>query len=197
MGRGLGIGSVAILLAARPALAHTGHGDASGLAHGFLHPLTGLDHVLAMIAVGLIAAQLGGRALVVVPAAFLAMMAVGGALGAAGFGLPLAETGIALSVIVLGAAIALGRALPILGAVTLVGAFAIFHGYAHGLEMPDAASGLAYGLGFLVATAGLHAAGIGLGLVAGRLSGQLGASGLRVAGAVLSVAGLGLLTGAV
>ncbi|GJD96854.1 HupE/UreJ family protein [Methylobacterium iners] len=185
------------LLAASPALAHTGHGEAAGLAQGFLHPLTGLDHVLAMVAVGLIAAQLGGRALLLVPAAFLAMMALGGALGAFGIGMPGAEIGIALSVVVLGAALALGRALPVIGAIILVGAFATFHGYAHGAEMPEAASGAAYGLGFLAATAGLHAAGIGVGLAVGSLSRRLGAPALRLTGAMLSVAGLGLLVGAV
>jgi len=180
------------LLVATPALAHPGH-ETGGLAHGFLHPLGGPDHVLAMVAVGLIAARIGGRALVLVPAAFLAMMALGGAAGAMGWHLPHVETGIALSVLVLGLVLALGMVPPVAGAMALVGAFAVFHGFAHGAEMPDAASGLAYGLGFLAATALLHAAGLGLGLAARRLDTR---PALRVAGAALAAAGLGLLAGA-
>jgi len=177
---------------ATPAWAHPGH-EAGGLAQGFLHPLGGLDHVLAMVAVGLIAARIGGRALLLVPASFLGMMAVGGAAGAAGSSLPYVETGIALSVVVLGAVLALGAVPPVAGAMALVGAFAVFHGFAHGAEMPGVASGLAYGLGFLAATALLHAAGLGLGLAARRLDAR---PVWRVAGAGLAAAGLGLLSGA-
>lgn len=179
------------LLVATPALAHPGH-ETGGLAQGFLHPLGGLDHVLAMVAVGLIAARIGGRALLLVPAAFLGMMALGGAAGAMGWTLPHVETGIALSVLVLGLVLALGVVPPVAGAVALVGAFAVFHGFAHGAEMPGAASGLAYGLGFLAATALLHAAGLGLGLVARRFQTR---PALRVAGGALAAAGLGLLAG--
>ncbi|MCJ2034772.1 HupE/UreJ family protein [Methylobacterium sp. J-068] len=186
--------AAATVLAATPALAHPGHEAASGLSHGFLHPLTGLDHVLAMVAVGLIAARIGGRALYLVPLAFLGMMVVGGILGAGGIALPFVEIGIALSVVVLGASLALRPALPVVAAMVLVGAFAVFHGHAHGAEMPETASGLSYGLGFIGATALLHAAGLGLGLSAGRLMQSLAA--LRVAGAGLAVAGLGLLAGA-
>ena len=180
------------LVIATPALAHPGH-ETGGLTHGFLHPLGGLDHVLAMVAVGLIAAGIGGRALLLVPAAFLAMMAVGGAAGALGWDLPYVETGIALSVLVLGLVLALGAVPPVAGAMALVGAFAVFHGFSHGAEMPGAASGVAYGLGFLAATAFLHAAGLGLGLAARRLDTR---PALRVAGAALAAAGLGLLAGA-
>lgn len=182
--------------AATPALAHPGHEATSGLASGFLHPFGGLDHVLAMVAVGLIAARIGGRALYLVPLAFLGMMVVGGVLGVAGVGLPFVEVGIALSVMVLGAVLALRTALPVLGAMVLVGAFAVFHGFAHGTEMPDAALGLAYGLGFVAATALLHAAGLGLGLAAGRLNLSGRGPALRVAGAAFAAAGLGLLAGA-
>lgn len=185
------------LLAAGPALAHTGHGDASGLAHGFLHPLTGLDHMLAMVAVGLIAAQVGGRAILLVPLAFLGMMVVGGALGASGVALPHVEIAIALSVAVLGAALALRLAMPVAGAMALVGVFAVFHGHAHGAEMPEAASGLAYGIGFVTATALLHALGLGLGLGMGRFEGARAGSVLRLAGAAFAAAGLGLLAGVV
>ena len=180
------------LVIATPALAHPGH-EAGGPVQGFLHPLGGLDHVLAMVAVGLVAARIGGRALLLVPASFLVMMAVGGAAGAAGWSLPHVETGIALSVVVLGAVLALGMVPPMAGAMALVGAFAVFHGFAHGAEMPGAASGLAYGFGFLAATALLHAAGLGLGLAVAHRTTR---PALRVAGAALAAAGLGLLAGA-
>lgn len=190
------LAAATVLLAATPALAHPGHDGAGGLAHGFLHPFGGLDHVLAMVAVGLIAARIGGRAIVLVPLAFLVMMMVGGVLGVAGLGLPFVEIGIALSVVVLGAVLALRATLPVVGAMVLVGAFAVFHGYAHGAEMPASTSGLAYGLGFVAATALLHALGLGLGLGAGRLNSDAGRPALRVAGAGLAAAGLGLLAGA-
>lgn len=183
--------ALAIVLLATPALAHTGQGEAHGLAHGLLHPLMGLDHVLAMVGVGLIAARIGGRAQLLVPLAFLAMMAVGGVLGASGHGLPFVELGIALSVVVIGLTLALRVTLPTAAAMALVGIFAVFHGQAHGAEMPENASGLAYGLGFVAATALLHAAGLGL----GRLAFGFGPA-LRLAGAGLAVAGVGLLIGA-
>jgi urease accessory protein len=174
------------------ASAHPGHSDATGFAHGFAHPLGGLDHVLAMVAVGLYAALLGGRALWLLPAAFIAMMAFGGVLGAAGFALPYTEIGIALSVVVLGLAIALRINLPTLAAMALAGLFAVFHGHAHGAEMPDA-SGYTYAAGFMLTTALLHCAGIALGLAAGRLG------GLRIAqaaGGAMAIAGVALLAGA-
>ncbi|MCC0807116.1 HupE/UreJ family protein [Methylobacterium sp. W2] len=187
---------LALSLMAGPALAHTGQGDASGLTHGFLHPLTGLDHMLAMVAVGLLAAQVGGRAILLVPLSFIGMMVLGGALGAAGVALPHVETAIALSVAVLGAAVALRLTMPVAAAMALVGIFAVFHGHAHGSEMPEAASGLAYGAGFVAATALLHAAGLALGLGMGRLGEGNGRPALRVAGAAFAAAGLGLLAGA-
>lgn len=187
---------LALSLMAGPALAHTGQGDASGLVHGFLHPLTGLDHMLAMVAVGLVAAQVGGRAILLVPLSFIGMMVLGGALGAAGVALPHVETAIALSVAVLGAAVALRLTMPVAAAMALVGIFAVFHGHAHGSEMPEAASGLAYGAGFVAATALLHAAGLALGLGMGRLGEGNGRPALRVAGAAFTAAGLGLLAGA-
>ncbi|KQP61510.1 MULTISPECIES: HupE/UreJ family protein [unclassified Methylobacterium] len=182
--------AIVLALGASPALAHTGQGEAHGLAQGFLHPLMGLDHLLAMVGVGLLAARIGGRAVVLVPAAFLAMMALGGAMGAAGFVMPMVEIAIAVSVAVLGAILMLRSALPVAVAMAVVGGFALFHGHAHGAEMPDAAGGIVYGLGFLAATALLHATGLGLGFAAG------GANRLRYAGAGLAVAGLGLLAGA-
>ena len=157
------------LLALTPALAptlasaHPGH-DGASLVHGFLHPLGGIDHIVAMVAVGLLAARLGGRALWLVPASFVTAMAVAGLAGIAGVTLPYAETGIALSVIVLGAIVVLRLTMPVAVAMGLVAFFAIFHGYAHGIEMPETASGLAYGAGFVAATALLHGLGIALGL---------------------------------
>ena len=166
--------ALAIALAPTLAFAHTGVGSVAGFAAGFVHPLGGIDHLVVMIAVGIYAAQLGGRALWAVPASFVALMAVGGALGAAGIGLPFVEIMIALSIVALGIVIAFRIDMPIVAAAALVGAFAIFHGHAHGAEMPETASGLGYGIGFVVATTMLHAVGIGLGLgrekVAARLS---------------------------
>ena len=128
--------TVAWLLSATAAQAHTGVGATTGFTHGFLHPVSGLDHVLVMVAVGLFAVHLGGRALWLVPLSFVSMMVVGGIVGMAGFGLPFVEIGIALSVIVLGAAVAFSLHLPTVAAMGLVGLFAISHGHAHGMEMP-------------------------------------------------------------
>lgn len=179
------------------ASAHTGVGDTAGFAHGFLHPLTGLDHVLAMVMVGVFAWQLGGRALWLVPATFVALMAVGGALGVAGIGLPFVEAGIALSVIVLGAVVALRVQAPVAVAMAVVGLFAIFHGHAHGAEMPETAAGLGYGLGFMLATALLHAAGIGLGFAIGWADARKGPIVARTAGAAAALAGVAILAGLV
>ena len=133
---------------ASPAFAHTGVGHAAGFISGLFHPLGGLDHVLAMVGVGLFAALLGGRALWVVPLSFVTMMAVGGAWGMAGANLPLIEFGIGFSVVALGAMMALQWRFPLAIAAVLVGLFAVFHGYAHGAEMPASASGFRYGAGF-------------------------------------------------
>jgi urease accessory protein len=154
------------VLAPTLASAHPGHEGAS-LVHGLMHPLGGVDHIIAMVAVGLLAARLGGRALWLVPASFVVAMAAAGLAGMAGLVLPYAETGIAISVVVLGAIAVFGLAMPVAAAMGLVAFFAVFHGYAHGIEMPETASGLAYGAGFVTATALLHAVGIGLGLVIG------------------------------
>src|SRR5918994_3680530 len=165
----LGALTLAGALLPTAALAHTGIGAAGGFAHGFWHPIGGLDHVLAMVAVGAFAVCLGGRALWLVPSAFVAMMAVGGFAGMEGIQLPLVETGIALSVVVLGLAVAFQWKLPVAAASALVGLFAIFPGHAHGSEMPVDASGLGYAAGFMLATASLHVAGIGLGLTVGSI----------------------------
>lgn len=181
------------LLAPTAAMAHTGIGETGGFLHGLDHPLGGLDHVLAMVLVGLLAAQIGGRALWAVPAAFVGVMAIGGVLGTAGFHLPLVEVGIALSSVVFGLAVATRVRAPVAVVAGVVGVFAFFHGHAHGAEMPETAAGLAYGAGFVAATALLHAAGIGVGLLAGRT----GALAVRTAGGLAALAGVGLLTGAV
>ncbi|MFG1340786.1 HupE/UreJ family protein [Xanthobacter autotrophicus] len=177
------------------AFAHTGVGATHGFDAGFAHPMGGLDHLLAMVTVGIFAYQLGGRAIWAVPVTFIALMAVGGALGISGIDVPFVELGIGLSVVVLGAAVALGVKAPLAMAMGLVGFFAIFHGYAHGAEMPEDASGLAYGVGFMFATALLHVAGLGLGMAIGRFGETHGTRYVRGAGAAVALAGIGLVTG--
>jgi len=177
------------------AFAHPGIGNASGFVHGFMHPLSGLDHQLAMILVGIFAYQLGGRALWLVPLSFIAMMAVGGFLGITATPLPFVEIGIALSVVVLGAIVAFGVKAPLAVAMGVVGLFAIFHGHAHGTEMPMDVSGATYGAGFMLATAVLHAVGIGIGMLVGSMSRTFGNTVYRVAGGVASIAGVALLIG--
>lgn len=195
MRRSLLRASVATAAALAPALAfaHPGHAEAVGFAAGAGHPIGGLDHVLAMVMVGLFAFQLGGRAVWTVPATFVAVMAAGGALGMAGVALPFVETGIALSIVVLGAVVAFGLKAPVALAMGLVGLFAVFHGFAHGAEAPETAGGLAYAAGFLLATAALHAAGVGFGALSARAQGPLLA---RAAGGVAALAGVAILVGA-
>ena len=190
----LGALTLAGALLPTAALAHTGIGAAGGFAHGFWHPVGGLDHVLAMVAVGAFAVRLGGRAVWLVPAAFVAMMAVGGFAGLEGVQLPFVETAIALSVMVLGLAVAFQWKLPVAAASALVGLFAISHGHAHGSEMPVDASGLTYAAGFMLATASLHVAGIGLGLAVGRI-GARSRIALQASGGAMALAGVALLSG--
>lgn len=180
-------GAALLALATGPAAAHTGSAPVMGFVSGFLHPFSGLDHVLAMVAVGVLAALIGGRALWLVPASFLGAMVVGSALG---FSLPFVELGIVASVIVLGAAVALAPRMPVALAMALAAAFAVFHGHAHGAEMPAAASALSYGLGFVSATALLHLVGMGGGLAAERLSHGAGRIALRAGGGVIAALGL-------
>ena len=189
---------LSLALASLPtaAFAHTGAGATNGFAHGFMHPFGGLDHVLAMVAVGLLAARLGGRALWLVPLSFVTMMILGGAAGASGVGLPLVELGISGSILTLGFVLALGRRLPTALAMALAGFFAIFHGHAHGTEMPVDAQGFLYGAGFVLATALLHMAGLAAGIAGDRLAGSWSARAGRVAGGVMAAAGAGLLAGA-
>ena len=188
---------LSLLLIALPtaAFAHTGHGDTSGFIHGFMHPIGGLDHVLAMVAVGIFAFVLGGRALILVPLSFVGMMAVGFLLGLGGVALPFVELGIALSSVVIGGVAALGRPMPVAAAMSLVGAFAIFHGFAHGAEMPADAGGLTYALGFMGTTALLHAAGIAGALAVAKLAGRFGKPAGQIAGGLFALGGLGVLAG--
>lgn len=195
--RGLALALPATLVALLPTavMAHTGVGDVGGFAHGFWHPITGLDHVLAMVLVGMLAWQLGGRALWLVPSTFVLVMAGGGALAVAGVAVPLVELGIALSVVVLGAAVAFGIRAPVAVAMGIAGLFAVFHGQAHGAEMPVDASGLGYGIGFMIATALLHLGGLGLGYLVGAAGDRYGVV-VRSAGGLAAIAGIAILTGA-
>lgn len=179
----------ALLLAPATVLAHTGAGSTAGFGSGFLHPIGGLDHLLAMIAVGLWAAQAGGRAIWTVPTAFVSVMILCGALGMAGIALPHVETGIVLSVLVLGVLIAVAVRLPVVAAAAIVGLFAVFHGHAHGAEMPLGAGAFAYSAGFALATALLHGAGIGLGMAIRRFSVE---PLTRFAGVAIAVSGVWL-----
>ena len=192
LARTLPVAATAILTPA-VAFAHTGVGDTSGFVHGFGHPISGLDHILAMVMVGIFAWQLGGRALWLVPTTFVLIMAVGGALGIAGIEVPFVEFGIALSVVVLGAIVAFNVKAPVAAAMSLVGLFAIFHGRAHGAEIPEDAGGVAYAAGFMIATALLHLAGITAGFLIGRAGEHYGSLVVRVGGGFATVAGMVLL----
>ncbi len=178
------------LLAPATVLAHNPGGMAGGFASGFMHPLTGIDHILAMVAVGIWGAQLGAPAIWALPIAFPLVMSVGGAMGVRGVPLPGVEIGIAASALMLGLMIFLEARPSLVIAALLVGFFAIFHGYAHGKELPHAANPLAYGVGFVLATGLLHVTGISFGLIHRWPS---GARVLRVAGGGISLAGLFLL----
>jgi urease accessory protein len=173
------------------ASAHPGHEVVWDFNGGFLHPLSGIDHLVAMLAVGLWAAQLGGRSRWLVPLAFVSMMAVGGVLGRTGFVIPGTEQAIAASVLVLGLFIAIAVRPPVALGSALAGVFAIFHGVAHGAEMPATAGAMAYGAGFVLATACLHSVGLGLGLLMGRLS----ANAARFAGWAVAACGVALFVG--
>lgn len=153
----------AVVLSAQPALAHPLKGEAAGFVTGFVHPISGLDHVLAMLAVGLWGAELGAPAIWMLPVAFPMVMAIGGMLGLMGMRIPGTEYGIAASAILLGVAVVLEARPPIALAAALIGVFAICHGYAHGTELPPDESAVLYSVGFVIATGSLHAVGIGIG----------------------------------
>jgi urease accessory protein len=173
--------------AAMPAAAHTGSHAASGLIGGFAHPFSGLDHTLAMVAVGLFAAVLGGRALWAVPATFASVMLVGGIMGFMGAEIPALEAGIALSVVIFGAVLASRIRCRISVAMTLTGMFAILHGYAHGAEMPMEAAAAHYCLGFFSATVLLHGAGLAIGFALDQRQKihRLASAGIGIAGVAM------------
>ena len=183
---------VAIMLAGTSsvALAHPGH-NVSGLAAGLMHPFSGLDHLLAMVAVGLWAAQGGGRKVWLLPVTFMTMLAVGAGLAMQWQALPMVEAGIATSVLALGLLVALSMQLPAVLAVAVTAVFGLLHGYAHGLELPESAAPVSYALGFLAATAVLHVSGIAVGMAARRQHAVLA----KVFGAVIAVSGIYLLAG--
>ncbi|CUX83896.1 MAG: urease accessory protein UreJ [Roseibaca calidilacus] len=185
------IAFAAPLLLASPAFAHPGHGNEGSFLSGFLHPIGGLDHVLAMVAVGLWAVVLGGRALWALPAAFVGAMVVGFVLSLAGLPLPLVEPMILASILALGGLTALARPVALPVAAAIVGALALFHGHAHGSEMAGA-SALAYLAGFASATALLHGTGVAFGVLAAR---PLGLIATRVAGGLIALGGAALVIG--
>ena len=191
--------AVCFALLTSSAFAHTGVGSTSGFIHGLSHPISGIDHILAMVAVGIFAANLGGRAIWAVPLTFITLMAVGGVLGISGVPVPFVELGIAFSIIVLGLAVAVKWDWPVAAAMTLVGVCAIFHGHAHETEMPVDAAGAAYAAGFVIATGLLHLIGIGIGLGISRAAITMANSRriTQIGGGVIAFLGLGLLMGIV
>lgn len=180
-------------LSAGAAWAHTGVGPTSGFAFGLAHPFSGLDHVLAMVLVGMLAVQIGGRAVWALPLAFVSMMAVGGVLGMAGIAIPFVEVGIALSVLVLGGVLALGWKPPVALAVAAAGIFAVFHGHSHGTEMQYGLSAVGYGSGFVAATLALHAGGLLTGFGLRRM--KAGVPAMRLAGGSAAAVGALMLIG--
>jgi len=182
-----------VWLAPLAALAHAeGAAAGSSFLTGFLHPIRGIDHVLAMFAIGLWGSQLGMPAIWVLPVAFPLVMAFGGALGIAGVPLPGTEIGIAISVVALGSVIALNVRPPVGAALGLAAFFAIFHGHAHGAELPGQAGAIAYSAGFVLATGLIHLSGIAVGLV---MHLPRGPALVRIGGGVIALAGVWLLAG--
>lgn len=177
---------------AAPLLAHSGDGYGGGFVAGFTHPILGWDHVAAMVAVGLWGAFLGPPAIWVLPVVFPLVMAFGAVLGILGVPVPAVETGIALSAVVLGLMIVFAVKPPLWVAAAIVGAFAIFHGYAHGTELPATVNAFAYAVGFVISTGLLHLIGIGFGLLVKWPAGRMA---VRGAGGLISLAGIAFLTG--
>ena len=191
--RKMSVSAVLLLAAALPAEAHVGVGSTASVAAGLMHPLSGLDHMTVMIAVGLWAALKGGKAIWAWPLAFVGVMLVGGLLGMQHLPVPFVEPGILASVVALGLLVALAVDLPVSAGVAIIGMFALFHGHAHGTEIPESAGGLEYMAGFAVATALLHAAGIAAGLGLGlRFHGLV-----RASGAACAAIGVGLAFGVI
>ena len=192
MNRRILIAAAVLMASAAPAFAHLNPDEHGSFAAGFSHPLFGLDHILAMVAVGLWAAMQGGRAVWIVPAAFVGTMAVGFAAAIAGVPLPFVEPVILASVIFIGIAIALALPIPTGAVAAMVGFFAFFHGHAHGGELGEAGA-WQFAVGFIIATAVLHAVGIGLGVALGRFGGKALS---RMVGAATALGGLWLAFGA-
>jgi urease accessory protein len=189
--------ALAILAPAQPAFAHEQAGVTGGLVSGLLHPLTGMDHLIAMVAVGIWGAQLGAPAIWMLPITFPLVMAIGGVLGVLRVPLPMPEVMIALSALMLGAAVAARLRVPFAAAAVVVGVFAIFHGHAHGAELPSAANPLAYGVGFVAATGLLHLCGIVIGTLSRWPAGERLIQGVGALIAVLGCYFLALSLGAV
>jgi len=179
-----------LLLMTSPAFAHSENGVGIDFVGGFKHPISGLDHLVAMVAVGLWGAFLGVPAIWLLPVVFPLVMAFGGALGVLGVPLPGVETGIAISAIALGAMVAFAARPPLWIAAILVGAFAIFHGHAHGTELPVGADAIAYSMGFVIATGMLHVGGIAFGTLSRWPAGRIA---VRAAGAIIALIGVGFL----
>ena len=184
--RTLWISAVILLFTGMGAQAHVLPNDVHGFGSGFAHPLHGLDHILVMVAVGLWAGQLGGRARWLVPASFVGVMVLGGTLAMAGLRVPFTEEGILLSVLVLGVLVAVAARFPLAASMAIVGIFAFFHGHSHGTEMPANAVGYLYGTGFALATVLLHASGIGMAYVTHSVRLPV----VRWAGAAIALAGI-------
>lgn len=184
--------AMAAVLVSSGAEAHAFGTEGAGLSHGFAHPFGGLDHLLAMVTVGLWAAQRGGKAVWLMPTAFMSSMVIGGALGFEGVALPMVELAIAASLVVLGSVVALSFQPPVWLGMAIVGLFAVFHGHAHGAEMPEAASPILYAGGFVVATGILHATGIAacLGARRSQLVAKVADKVVQWAGAVVAASGL-------
>jgi urease accessory protein len=170
--------------------AHVNAGDTVGFWHGLQHPIGGLDHILAMLAVGLWAAQIGGRAVWAVPLTFVSVMAIGGVLGIVGAPIPFVEQGIIASDLILGGLVLLATRLPLSISIGIVGLLAVFHGYAHGEEMPKEASALLYAAGFVLSTAMIHLSGVGLALIIKKL---LKEKMVRIAGGGILLGGIYVL----
>ncbi|MFQ5560031.1 MAG: HupE/UreJ family protein [Thermodesulfobacteriota bacterium] len=181
---------LAALLLPTLAHAHTGAGHGTGLLHGIGHPLGGLDHILAMAAVGIWAAQTSDRAVWAVPTTFVTVMAVGGAMGLAGTAIPFVEHGIVMSVLILGVLIMAAVRLPLAASAAVIALFALFHGHAHGAETPAALSGVSYGIGFILTTTVLHVSGIFFGL---SLQKSARLQTVQYAGAAIAAGGVFLL----
>jgi urease accessory protein len=179
--------AVAVVVSPATAHAHVGVGPVHNLLHGLEHPLTGIDHICAMLAVGIWAAQRGGRAVWLVPLSFIFVMALGGALAMAGAQLPFVEPGIALSLVLLGLFVAAAVRLPLAASMAIISLFALVHGYAHGLEVPAAASGVNYAAGYILATAGLTSTGTAFGLLMRKLDSS---QPVPLAGAAIALCGV-------